>query len=243
MSGRGDPLTVLIHTPKTAGTTLNAWAKRHGGPGRAHIERWRADLPALGRIVARADWVSGHVRSRDMRALLEQVTERPLRRFAMVRDPVAQIASHYNWWHVVWRRGPQSFWRQPPYFRALSRQIRRADANDPDQVIAILKEHAVLFLNQQADYLLGGRGRVQIGELRNWLRNFEYVGLNQDLDAMAGAMGLPPLPARGAKNVSRYYVPREMFSTGPVRDFLAHAHAMDFMLYDEVTRMRGADRG
>lgn len=230
------PLKALIHIPKTAGTTMNA-ALAASGPGAAHIERFAARPARLARAVARADWVSGHLPLRDMERLLGAATDRRLALYGLVRDPVAQIASHYNWWYVVYHRGPLSWWRQGAPFRALSRRIRAADPGDPAQVIAQLEGNAPLFLNMQADYLLGTRARLDHDEIRARLARLAHVGLNEDLDALAGAMGVAP-PAR-ARNRVRYHFDKRIFFEGPVRNWLEEAHGADLALYRVVREMQG----
>ncbi|MDQ2088834.1 hypothetical protein [Marimonas arenosa] len=239
---RHDPLKALIHIPKTAGTSMNAQLAAHGGRGRKHIEQLAGHPWRLARLAARADWVSGHLPLRDMQAQLGAVTDRPLEIYAFVRDPIAQVASHYNWWYVVWHRGPLSWWRQAAPFRALSRRIRAADPTDPDQVIAILRDNAPLFLNMQADYLLGTRTAMDPAAIRAALTRLAFVGLNDDLPALCAAMGLPAPKQTPRRNVSPYYFDKRVFWEGPVRDFLEDAHAGDIALFQAVQRMRGKDR-
>ena len=237
---RNDPLKVLVHIPKTAGTSMNAHLRAHGGIGAKHFERLLPRPDRLARMAARADWLSGHVPVRDVRSHLTAVTGRPLRIFSVVRDPVAQVASHYNWWYVVWHRGPLSWWRQGAPFRALSRRIRAADPSDPDQVIAILRENAPLFLNMQADYLLGTREVLADTAIQTALDDLAYVGPNGDLPALCRAMSLPGPDTAPRRNVSPYYFDKQVFFEGPVRHFLDEAHAADQALYRVVRERHGA---
>lgn len=233
------PLRVLIHIPKTAGTTLNA-ALKTSGPGRKHIER---DLPhrdRFARIVKRSSWVSGHVPYRAMRTALSDATPRPLQVFTMVRDPVAQLASHYNWWFVVYHRGPQSFWRQGRYFRDLSRQIRTADATNPAAIAAILLEHHALFLNMQAKYLLDDSTHDTPDSIRARLSEFTHVARNDDLAPLFTAMHLPPPSARADRNISPYYFDPSVFRSPQMHDFLSQHHARDLALWDTLTASRTA---
>lgn len=234
---RDDPLKVLVHIPKTAGTSMNAHLRAQG-PGRKHFEQLLTRPGRLARWAARADWLSGHVPVRDLRHHLSAATSRPLRIFSVVRDPVAQVASHYNWWYVVYHRGPLSWWRQGAPFRALSRRIRAADPSDPDQVIAILRDNAPLFLNMQADYLLGQREVMSDDAIRAELATLDFVGPNDDLPALCRAMDVPVLRPAARRNVSPYFFDKQVFSQGPVRAFLDEAHAADLALFRVVKAMQ-----
>lgn len=231
------PLRVFVHIPKTAGTSVNAHLAAHGGVGRKHIEKLNARPARLARLVQRADWVSGHIPGKEMQARVAAATTRDLRIFALVRDPVAQIASHYNWMFVIYHRGPWSWWRQTAPFRALSRRIREADSTDPAQVIDLLRANAPLFLNMQADYLLGTREALGKDEIAARLSRFEHVGMQSNLPGLFEAMGLPAQKEEPAKNVSPYYFDKSIFERGPVRDFLEEAHAGDLALYRAVSAM------
>ncbi len=223
------PLNLLVHIPKTAGTTANAVLRAHG-PGTKHIERILGK-PRLARAAQHSDWLSGHVPYERMRDVVTPLTPRPLRWFTILRDPVLQIASHYNWWFEVYARGPHSFFRYGRYFRDLSRQIRAADNTNPAQVIAILDEHGPLFLNQQSKFVLSPRRGWNDAQIAARLAEFDTIALGSDLAPMLEAMTGAPLPPPPRRNVARQGFDRAVFGSPQIAEYLAESHGDDIALW------------
>src|SRR3546814_7394188 len=87
------PLIVFIHVPKTAGSTVNAIMKGHSPNGRGHIEELLDEDMEFKKAVNNLDWMSGHV-SRDRIAIrIREVSRRPVRFFACVRNATDHLAS------------------------------------------------------------------------------------------------------------------------------------------------------
>ncbi len=224
------PLNILVHIPKTAGTTANAVLRQHG-TGVKHIERFLSKPARLNRALMRSDWISGHVPFETLRDRITPLTQRPLRWFTILRDPVAQLASHYNWWFEVYARGPHSFYRYGRYFRDLSRQIRSADNSDPQAVIAILREHEPLFLNMQAKFILSPRPNWTSAEITTRLTEFDSVALGSALSPMLTKMTGTVIPAPPRRNVARQGFDRAVFQTPHMAEFLQQAHGRDMALW------------
>src|SRR3546814_10943077 len=91
------PLIVFIHVPKTAGSTVNAIMKGHSPNGRGHIEELLDEDMEFKKAVNNLDWMSGHVRRDTIAIRIREVSRRPVRFFACVRNVTDHLASHYNW--------------------------------------------------------------------------------------------------------------------------------------------------
>lgn len=229
------PLNVFVHIPKTAGTTLNAALKK-SGPGFKHVERiLNKPNEALTQKVKTWAWVSGHVPYEDLHPRLTAVTERELRFFTILRDPVRQLASHYNWWFVIYRRGPHSYFRYGKYFRDLSRQIRRADNSDPKQIAAILTEHAPLFMNMQSKFVLNGYENWDTDAIRARLAEFRSIALNSQLSDVISEMTMGPAPQARAKNVAKYAFDPVVFEHPVLQECLAEHHGIDLALWRQAS--------
>lgn len=198
--------------------------------GCSHLEM-HGGTAFFDRVMARADWVSAHLSARRLRRQAEAAGRTP-RLFTVVREPVAQLASHYQWWIEIHDRGPWRYWRYDRRLRDLSARIRATDNRDPRAVIAVLEDHAPLFLNLQARYVLGPPGADLSA-----LRAFEALGVDDDLGGVARAMTgeAPPLP-RLNRSVSRF--DRSVFEAPEMRRFLRARHAEDLALHEAVRATR-----
>jgi hypothetical protein len=269
---RASPLSVLVHIPKTAGSSVSAallhnfalaraprvWpllapllpaglaenpvamralARRFAG-GCPFASRLLTDPATFDRVIAGSDWVGGHIRLADWEGHLARVG-RSGRYFTQLRDPVDQVASHYQWWIEIHDRGPLRFWRYGPFWRDLSRRIRAADNRDPRAIIAILEEHHTLFLNIQSQYVLRPGDRADAAGMLAALDRFAAVGIGGDIGPVVRAMsGREPPVARRA-NRSRSAFDRSVFRHPAMAEFLAAAHARDILLW-QVARARAA---
>lgn len=230
-------LTVFLHIPKTAGSTVNDCLEVGLGPGTRRIIRILDQRKIMAWITARADWVSGHVHLPRLDATLTSVTDRPLRYVTVLRDPVAQLASHYNWCAEIHRRGRLTYYRYSKRDRDISHEIRHANNADPDAVIDILRRHQTHFLNHQSRFLLG-RGRLgleDLDEVRAALGRFEYVGRADQLGAFYEALGIQ-VDTSTRSNTSPYDFDPAIFQTDRVQKFLRRRHALDFELWDMIRK-------
>ncbi len=201
------------------------WLSRGLARGCSHIEL-HGGSPVFDDILRRADWVSGHVTRAAMADHMARIG-RPARYFTLVRDPAAQIASHYQWWIEIHARGPWRYYRYNRYFRELSRQIRASDNSDPAAVIAVLSEHRELFLNMQTTYAVAPHGTVTPA----CLAPFEGVAIDNDIARIFGAMTGAAMPAVARLNTSRSTFDRAVFKTPALLAFLSENNARDAALY------------
>jgi hypothetical protein len=261
---RSDPLAVMVHIPKTAGSAVNEvllahFAARHSplrwrmvktllpaavrdnpvavrhlaqtlASGYSHIGNYEARPDVFDRLLARSDWVSGHVTRSAFEARLARLG-RPARYFTVLRDPVDQIASHYQWWIEIHHRGPLRYYRYPEFARGLSQRIRATDNRDPMAIIPILSLHHTLFLNIPTTYVAGARSSLTEAEARQALAGFEAVGLGAELAGPLHAMtGQAPGCVRRS-NSSRSPFDRSVFRTPEMLTFLRERHAADLALF------------
>lgn len=205
------------------------WLARGLARGCSHLEML-AGQPAFDTILRKADWVSGHITRAVMEGHMARIS-RPARYFTVLRDPTAQVASHYQWWIEIYERGPWRFYRYDAFFRGLSRRIRAADNTDPQQIIPILSEHWSLFLNLQTNYVIGPRDRLSVKEAEAGLDAFAGIGVDNRLDSVFTAMTGAAAPAMRRLNVSRSGLDRSVFHSPAMQAFLQDRNAADNMLY------------
>jgi len=195
--------------------------------GYSHLEFLENRPEVLKSRLQSADWVSGHI-ARDVMEDHLAKAGREAQLYTVVRDPVAQLASHYQWWIEIYRRGPWRYLRYNNYFRGLSRDIRATDNSDPLAVIEILKAHAPLFLNFQHSYVVGDL------KINTALERFAEIGVDSQIDGVAQAMTGQRMPERRI-NASTSILDRDVFKTAQMTAFLAEHHAKDIALYDAVS--------
>lgn len=231
---RTDPLIAFVHVPKTAGSTVNRAVAAHFANGHAHCEAF-VDTPAKLAAAARdADWLSGHVDFTRFSNRLGAVTDRPIRWFATLRDPVAQVMSHYNWVIEIYHRGPRFYESHPAHIREVSARIRASDNSDPEQIVRNLREFSGLFLNMQARTVLGGGFNWNQGRIPRRLGQYDFVATERDVAQMLATMtgAAPDLTRR--ENASTYHFDKAVFSRPRLRNFLLRENFLDWTLYQAV---------
>ena len=232
-----EPLVVFVHTPKTAGSTINA-SLAALGPGMAHVEAHKSDTQAFRAMAEQMAWLSGHVTITDFQTLLAGL-DRPVRYFSVMRAPSAHVRSHYNWLIEIFHKGPKFYDSHPPHVKAISEAIRAADRNAPDSIVEMLRRYRGLFLNFQSRFILGQDFDWRKGRLQAALSRFEYVGDGSDLDSLLQAIK-PGLVAAEDVNVSRYHFDPELFDSPVVTAFLATDNAHDIALHARVVKRNRA---
>ena len=239
---RKDPLIVFVHIPKTAGSTINAALNAHFDRGFMHCEGMIDDLQSLARVAGDVDWISGHVPFHLMRGRLQQVTDRPLRFFSIMREPVSQVCSHYNWLIEIHRRGGRFYRNHPEGIRKLSEQVRNTDNSDPAAIIENLRSNRGLFLNMQSSMLLGRNYDWNSGQLLKHLRKYEFVGTPQDLPELLKRMCGAEQPRPERHNSALYHYDKAIFRTPRLTNFLMRSNFLDWTLYQsmQATRVRAA---
>lgn len=229
-------LTAFVHVPKTAGSTINSHLFQSGRMGQDHIEAWRNREPEHVREQLRKlDWVSGHVNFPEMRKLLCTHTARPIHFYTALRNPIKQIASHYNWLIEIFYRGEAFYDSHPPQIKEISERIRKTDNGSPHAIIAQLEAASGLFLNQQSRTVLGENlGDMSEAQLRDRLGVFRYIATEDTLPVLLyQLMGQKEIEI-SRENTSGYHFDVEVFRTDIMQSFLEKRHGADMALYTHV---------
>lgn len=207
--------------------------------GCSHLELHARQPSLVDRLLARSDWVSGHMTRQMFESHMTRLG-RPARYVSLLRDPTDQVASHYQWWIEIFARGPWRYLRYGPFARALSRRIRATDNSDPRAIIPILSEHWSLFLNLQSTYLLDAPPRPEHpdwwqawddGRIAERMADYAGLGIGHDLAPAYRALtgGAPPSVTR--LNESRTPFDRAVFRTPEMQAFLSDRNACDNRLF------------
>jgi len=194
----------FMHSPKTAGTSFNAFARCcfPGGEFVTHLERrppetWR-------QVVDASRYVAGHLGWRTIRDL---VPSDRFRFYAMLRDPYAHLHSHLNYVRCVDTNAEheQLFgFRHNDTIRDLAVRLNRLDFADARQASRFVEGlsgfELDFFDNIQTRYFLDYRPeKVEMADVDNALANldrFRLVGLTERYDRflalVCGDIGLAP---------------------------------------------------
>ncbi|MDJ0627360.1 MAG: hypothetical protein QNJ44_03790 [Rhodobacter sp.] len=229
------PLTVFVHVPKAAGSTVNrhlqAWSKH----GLTHAERFLDRPEKLARRLPRLDWVSGHIALNRFLPLLTSI-DRPLRLFGTMRAPAAQVAAQYNWQIEIFHRGRRFYNSHPPGIRAISERIRATDNSDPQAIIANLQSDPGLFLNLQSRFLLGDDIDLAGPDFDTRFAKYETILPNDRMTDLIRAMTGAAPTGTLLKNASPDRYDRTVFDTPALREFLARENSFDQLLFDRISR-------
>ncbi|MCG6903808.1 MAG: hypothetical protein LJE68_14115 [Rhodobacter sp.] len=230
-----NPLIVFVHTPKTGGSTINRMLANQFPNGIDHCEHYVDRKRHLSRSLETADWISGHMQFRALHDLLAETTTRPLRFFASVRDPVDQVASHYNWLIHIYHQSRLRYLRHSAHSRRVSRKLRQTDNTDPAAIIANLTAHPGLFRNNQYRTITDRNSRGQNGSLQALLEGYEAImPAERSADLLQAMTGNPPKTAE-RENQSPYSFDKSLFRSAPVLEFLQDWNSRDFALYHHIT--------
>ncbi|MBY6048011.1 hypothetical protein [Vannielia litorea] len=232
MTTRTSPICAFVHVPKTAGSTINDYLQRSERKGESHIEAW-ANQPETARDkLAKLEWVSGHVPFRRMRALICNNTFRHVEFFTLLRDPLKQLMSHYNWLIEIHHRGGDFYKSHPPRIKEISKSIRNADNSNPTEVAQQLSRFPGLFLNQQARLVFGALPTTTEPEdFRNRLAAYRQVATEETLPDFVKAISGLTYEPHSRKNVSGYHFDKEVFQAPELKAFISKHHAIDLALY------------
>lgn len=227
-----NPINVFIHVPKTAGSTVNDYLERSSAHGASHIEAWINDDALAPERLMRLDWVSGHVQFPHMRARLAASTARHLRFFTLVRDPIKQLMSHYNWLIEIYHRGDAFYNGHPQRIKEISQEIRTSNNDDPRSIIRQISSAPGLFLNQQSRTVLGDLTHIPSADELNFrLTVYDHIATESSLPNFVKQIsGLKYEDSRRA-NVSTYHFDRAAFESNDMKEFVADRHAADLALY------------
>jgi hypothetical protein len=231
----GVPLIFFVHVPKTAGSTVNAFLKRQLPGGLDQCQGLIRSGDNLAEEASRRPWLSAHVDSATAETQLKKATDREIRFFSCIREPVRQVASHYNWLIEIYHRGGAFYQRHPANVKAISEALRSSD-HSPASIIALLEKYAGLFLNQQARYILGAGFSWNTGLIHQRLDKYEFIADSCDLAPLLKLIGEGPVGDPLMENVSKYHFDVSAFDSPQVRAFLRKRNTLDEILYDLVRR-------
>lgn len=236
------PINVFIHVPKTAGSTVNDYLERSSTHGASHIEAWINDDAVASKKMLHLDWVSGHVQFPQMRARLAANTARHLRFFTLVRDPIKQLMSHYNWLIEIYHRGDAFYNGHPQRIKEISQAIRASNNDDPKIIIRQISAASGLFLNQQSRIVLGDLNHIPSkDEFFDRLTVYDHIATESSLPHFVKHIsGLQYEDTRRA-NVSPYHFDRNVFESKLMQEFVADRHAMDLALYRHLKDREAQD--
>ncbi|MCC5974352.1 MAG: sulfotransferase family 2 domain-containing protein [Rubellimicrobium sp.] len=228
---------VLIHIPKTAGSTLRATLAQalfhEGGinrkligideiqPGKPYFdglaEAAAQRLPEL--FADGLQVMSGHFRYRDILPVLGAERHR-IRLITFLRDPIRRALSDYVYSSSPIHPGHSSFRKSYPTFEAYAR--------NPGE------------MNKQVDYLRPFEDAPLALTIDNALKNIDFVGLTEHFDSDARQL----LEALGARYERQAPENRSPDSRGleaameAHRSMLEEILAPEIALYDAVARQR-----
>ena len=210
---RKRPKVFYMHVAKAGGTSVNSFFRKRLGKRRClnHIEGKRLDP---GEVRRRFDFVSGHMRIRQIYPLLGLDD---WYRITVFRDPLQHIVSHLRWVQgIASDPGAAFFKSHTPEVQELALQLREVDIGDAramwDFFANLPPEGFTLFDNCQSRYLLSDPPSGKLGS-RHWpeaqegLSLFHRIGLTSDLqgfiDRVAGDLQLRSIAKMPRENVQQ----------------------------------------
>lgn len=234
------PLKVLVHVPKTGGTTLNRLLQAWNPNGIVHCESIIRDPEELSRKLPGLAWISGHVSLERMRKALSGQTDRELKFYSVMREPTRQIASHYNWLIEIYHRGEVFYQNHSPLVQRISGEIRAADNKDPEEIIRFLRKYKRLFQNQQSRMILPDpTAKIDKQMIARAIGEYEFICTDNDFGEIARRLTCDGVHHIEKHNSSKYHFDAELFRTPPMQDFLRKFNRNDAVLY-RVVQSRAA---
>ncbi|MFC6582152.1 hypothetical protein [Sulfitobacter aestuariivivens] len=218
--------------PKTAGSTVNAHLSGWGA-GLDHVEHYRDRQTTLHRKLPRQAWVSGHLALNKMQALLGDAGGREVQYFGLIRTPLAQVMSHYNWLIEIATRGGRFFRAHPEGIRTYAQRLKDSDNTDPRVVLNNIEARRGMFLNLQSRFLLGDD--LIFSKDTGISRLSQYAALRSDPDTLIADMtGQRPTRSK-TTNASTYHFDKAVFEAPLLQDFLRKHNAHDLNLHARIT--------
>lgn len=223
-------LIAHVHVPKTAGTAINAMLGKMLGSGHDHVEAVVENGAVLRSSALGARWIAGHVPAPKFRDRLSK-TGVAARWITALREPIAQVASHYNWLIEIGHRGEAFLKGHPIAIQQIHHRIATSDNSNPRVVQQNIEAHAGLFLNCQARYVVGAEFARPETSYAAALDAFDAVIFSDDI--AAGLASLFPVSDLAAehRNVSPYRFDRAVFDDGRLRRFLRDRNRADEALW------------
>jgi hypothetical protein len=228
------PLIFFVHVPKTAGSTVNAMLQSHYSAGYSHSESFFQDASVWSDRVNRSEWLSGHMQYPVAMRNIGWVSERPVRFFTCVREPVAQIMSHYNWLIEIRNRGRRFYESHAPILREGSSYVRDRGSRTPQDVIAALEKYPRIFRATQAKVVLGEETPWELELVKDILGSYEGLATTDTVGDLFSKIAGIPAPSIPKANSSAYHVDPSLYETDELQDFLKRYNLKDYLLYQTV---------
>lgn len=227
---RSTHLIAHVHVPKTAGTAINAVLGKVLGSGLDHVEAVIDDAAALGASAPGARWIAGHVPAPKFRDRLTKIGV-SARWITALREPMEQVASHYNWLIEIGHRGETFLKGHPMAIQQIHHRVASSDNNDPRVIMQNIEAHPGLFLNCQARYVVGADFARPEVSFAAALDAFDAVIFSHDVaEGLAGLLPVSDVVAEH-RNVSPYRFDRAVFDDGRLRRFLRDRNRADEALW------------
>lgn len=223
-------LIAHVHVPKTAGSAINSILRRYVGRGRDHIQGLLDDTQFLPSLVSENLWLAGHIPAPRFHAALDRLGTRA-RFITSLREPVAHVASHYNWLIEIGHRGEAFLNGHPPDILEIHQRIKSSDNSDPSVVIRNLTSNPGLFLNCQASYIVGAGVAADEARFAEALAQFDALIFSDDLAGGLNSLILNEEIRPDMTNSSSYHFDKSVFKTPELRDFLAERNSADALLW------------
>ena len=244
----------FVHVGKTAGSTMNKYLASNYPLGFGHCEAFIKDDAVLADRLPRASWMSGHVTLPVALQRLEPLRS-DIQWFTCVRQPEAQVRSHYNWLVEIFHKQKGFYEAHPAQIRTISEAVRETVAAPRAAAIARdLRRFSGLFLNNQSRYFFGhdlatlqaaadADAFAALPAVRETVEIFDAIGKSDAIEALANhILGEPRYSAvNGRKeNASRYHFDPALFNSDEVQETLRLHNRVDELLYAHLAqRMTG----
>lgn len=227
-------LIALVHVPKTAGSSINAVLAQALGEGIDHIESMPLDKTETLERLKTTKWISGHLPLDRMRKFVEPNYPGRIVYCSTIREPTAQVASHYNWLIEIGRRGPGFFNGHPEEIKEMHRVIATSNNADPHAVVSNLHRFSGMFLNCQSRYILGARFEALECELDELLSLYSAIVSEHTASAFVRSVAKTRRININRENASRYHFDRLVFDHPFVIEFLRERNFEDIKLYKHL---------
>ena len=221
------PLHILVHIPKTAGSTINHIMENSGLNSWPHIEGLKHNDEVLNQISNNADFISAHIPFREFRSIISKYTSRKVIFHSFIREPTMQVASYYNWLIEIFHRGGDFYEQHPQEIKEMSLKLRRSKNESSQEIKNNLNEFGDFFLNLQTYYLLEKRSFTS---LREEINGIDHIWLTNQIDDFCNkVLGSSQIIPHA--NKSSYHFRQQIFFEDKLQEFLNVHCSSDYELY------------